>query len=729
MKKSNRMIRNIIISLTIIISISFTFYGKKLLDNLQQLRISEIDLFTESQMLNQDFSNFQRALGFGGFIHNIKEYLLHRKPTQLIILEANVEEIEYSYNNLKAFYKDNESKQALDSLDQFIQEIHNSYNILKQPENRDLTSQVLNRLLDLESPETLSTLVTLETFKDNYNRRALNNIQASIEHIVSTLLLASILIPMILLIGIYLTYLLNQSYKTSQELESSRLQLLESEEWLEATGRTAKVGGWVLKATSNAVIWTKETYNIFDRSNMTKITLEEFLTHFPEDNRKKLLNCLDRAFIDGAAFELELPYVKIHGDLGFVHIICSPHKEQNRVISLQGTVQDITERKLLEEQLQQAHKMEAIGILAGGIAHDFNNMLSGIMSASQLILLHDRNPHSKSRKYVDIIIEASTRAADLTAQLLNFSGKIILKKTRIDIFNIIDSVLEIMRRTIDKNIIFLVEKDMEQCLVFGDQTSLQNAIMNLCINSSHAMPEGGKLNILVKRVHLNSGIFDSTTFNLNEGDYCELIIKDTGFGISKDYIANIFDPFFTTKEIGKGTGLGLASVYKTIIDHHGSIVVESEIGIGTEFRILIPCVDGEYKIEHKENHVIRGTGLILIVDDEKILRETSRSIIEDLGYSVLLAADGEEAVKIFKKRHSEIALVLLDMIMPRLRGNEVFYRLKEADENCKVIISSGYTDNEIYDELKQAGISGFIHKPYKRYELSQLMHSVLNDNK
>lgn len=388
-------------------------------------------------------------------------------------------------------------------------------------------------------------------------------------------------------------------------------------------------------------------------------------------------------------------------------------------------IDDVTERVAIEKSLQQSQKLDAIGQLAGGVAHDFNNMLSGILGAAQLLKMPKIGLDKKGLNYVELIIKSVSRSADLTAKLLAFGRQGELASTAIDIHAVIDDVQAIFNRTIDKNIQIVVDKKAINTTIIGDNSAIQNAIMNLGINSSHAMPRGGELHIFTRNIELISHFCEASSFDIKPGEYIEIEIRDTGEGISKNDQTKIFEPFFTTKEQGKGTGLGLPAVYGTIQNHKGAINVYSEQGTGTVFHIYLPCSGQLIHRNHNNEIVLSGSGTVLLIDDEEIIRVTGKYILENMGYDVLIAENGVRGMKIFTEQHPEIDVVIMDMIMPEMNGHEAFFKMKKIDNNCKIIIASGFTKNESLSELREAGLAGFLHKPFRDYELSNLLAETL----
>lgn len=397
-------------------------------------------------------------------------------------------------------------------------------------------------------------------------------------------------------------------------------------------------------------------------------------------------------------------------------------------------VRDITqemrsdeEKALLEEEVRrsQEQKMIAIGQLAGGLAHDFNNCLTGIMGAAQLLAVEPLSS-KKKESYIAMIMTASSQAGVLIRNLLTFSRKGNQTSTLIDVARIVGDSISILQRTIDKNITILYENSAADTVIIGDDAMLQNVFLNMGINASHAMPEGGKLTFHLRNTVLDKDFCDASSFEIEPGSFVEIEIRDTGCGMTPEVQGRIFEPFYTTKERGKGTGLGLAAAYGTIQHHHGTITVYSEVGKGTVFHLYLPLSENQATASISEEEVVPGSGTILLIDDEEIIRLTAKRLLESLGYTVLVAAEGSVGVEMYRERHEMIDLVILDMIMPGMGGREAYTRIREIDGTAKVIVSSGFSRESDIIEMKKIGLRGFIGKPFRLAELSQLIAGVIS---
>ncbi len=397
-------------------------------------------------------------------------------------------------------------------------------------------------------------------------------------------------------------------------------------------------------------------------------------------------------------------------------------EKQRSVIIL---LNDISEQKRMEAKLIQAQKMEAIGTLAGGIAHDFNNLLMVIQGNVSLMLL-DTPPNHPHHGMLKIIEKQVQSGSKLTNQLLGYARKGRYEVRPIYLNQLIIDTSEAFGRT-KKNI--TIYRDLAEDLLpcEADQGQIEQVLMNLFVNASDAMPGGGELFIRTKNVthkDISSNLYDPVP-----GPYVLFSIRDTGIGMDKKILNRIFDPFFTTKELGRGTGLGLASVYGIVKGHGGYIEVESEVGNGSTFKVYLPASNKKVERSGKiVESIEKGSGTILFVDDEDVILEVGREFLKVLGYEVLVAQSGKEAIEIFNKNRNRIDLVLLDMIMPQMSGGEVYDRLKEISPGVKVLLSSGYSIDGEATKILERGCNGFIQKPFNINQLSQSIRSILNES-
>ncbi len=386
---------------------------------------------------------------------------------------------------------------------------------------------------------------------------------------------------------------------------------------------------------------------------------------------------------------------------------------------------DISDQRRLEKSFHQAQKMEAIGQLASGIAHDFNNMLGGIMGAAEMLGLYLPDD-ARLKKFHLMIVETANRAAGLTKKLLSFSRSSKQVSIPVNVHNIINEAVILLENSLDPRITIQVDLKATESTVIGDPSQLQNIFINLGINGSHAMPDGGTLYISSDIVELDPLYCKYSTFRIQPGKHLKLEIRDGGTGIAPEHIGRIFEPFFTTKEPGKGTGLGLSSVYGTIQQHNGAITVySSKTGTGTTFHVLLPLSDIEPTEQHVPPALQKGSGRILVVDDEEVMRLTAKAILEELGYEVVVAKDGQEALQIYLEENSAFDLVLLDMVMPVMNGRDCFEAMRKHNPNVLVVLSSGFAREEDLREMKEHGVVGFLSKPYFSSTLSQTIHDAL----
>jgi len=386
-------------------------------------------------------------------------------------------------------------------------------------------------------------------------------------------------------------------------------------------------------------------------------------------------------------------------------------------------LRDITLQKNMESQLTRSQKMEAVGTLAGGIAHDFNNLLMGIQGYASLMLLdtESRQPHYEKLKSIERLVQSG---ADLTRQLLGFArgGRYELKPTNLN--ETMERTSRMFGRT-KKELTLFTKYAEDLRSVEVDQGQIEQVLVNLYVNAWQAMPGGGNLYLETLNVYLDEN--DARTHDTAPGYYVKISVTDTGVGMDEKTMERIFEPFFTTKEMGRGTGLGLATVYGIVRGHHGIITVYSEKGQGTTFNIYIPA-SAKTVPEQREVHeeTFRGTETILVVDDEETIISITRDMLENLGYRVLTAQSGSEAVEIYTTHGDEIDLVILDMIMPRMSGGETFDHLSGINPDIKAILSSGYSINGQAQSILKRGCRTFLQKPFTIRSLSRKIREVLD---
>ncbi len=548
----------------------------------------------------------------------------------------------------------------------------------------------------------------------------------------------SILIMLLFMaVGVVFIYFVNKNLTLSQEIESSK----KSEALLKAQEENLRItlnsiGDAVIATDKNGIIrrmnpsaekttgWSfiesegKAVYEIFNSIDRKSGSKSENPFDLVLKKREKidLFNEINLITKTGSIIEISGSYAPISDTSG-------------NIVGVILVFRDITEKNKIAEQLHQAQKMDVVGQLAGGVAHDFNNMLSGIMGSAELLSCEiGDNPRQK--RYIELIIESAKRSANLTSQLLAFSRKGKTISTPVHIHDLIRAAMDLLERSIDKNITIVTNLNAENSFTIGDPTLLQNAILNLSINARDAMSNGGTITISTSNVILDTDLIRNNSFNLEPGPYIEIDVADTGSGIPNEIISKIFDPFFTTKPSGKGTGLGLSGVYGTMRDHKGAVIVYSEPDTGTIFKLYLPqSIESLGVTEQKEILVTKGSGCILVIDDESIIRNTAHGILMTAGYDVILAEDGISGIDIYSSEKERISLVVLDMVMPKISGKETFLRLRNINPDVKVIFSSGFYNEGTINELLNSGVKGFIQKPYMISDFTKLVDKVIRGEK
>lgn len=513
---------------------------------------------------------------------------------------------------------------------------------------------------------------------------------------------------------------------TERKIVEERLK--ESQYFLSEAQRIAQIGSWKYEIETGSITWSDETYRIYG------VTPESFdinpktffqLIH-PNDRalvQKWIDDCVAGKKHREVEFKVALPdgnikILKSYGDL----IV---NKDGKKLII--GTVQDITEYRRLEEQLRQAQKLDSIGTFAGGIAHDFNNVLNAIMGYAGLLSMQIKDD-DYIKHYVEQIMAASQKGAAITQQILAFSRKQLLNIKQENLNDILKNIEKILRRVVREDIDMVFEYCNKDLIVAVDSIQIDQVIMNLVANARDAMSEGGKITIKTDLLKMDESIIKQKGFG-KEGDYAVLSVCDTGVGMTEDVKSKIFEPFFTTKEVGKGTGLGLSVVYGIIKQHKGYIEVESQVGKGSTFSIYLPIERGEIvkKDEEKIHHKLSGgKETILIAEDDETLREFFYTLLSKFGYKIILAQDGEEAVQKFKAHCNEISLVVIDGIMPKKNGKEVYKEICSIKQPIKALFISGYAEDIFTKDGIPLGNEAFIQKPIKPDELIKNIRKILD---
>lgn len=403
-------------------------------------------------------------------------------------------------------------------------------------------------------------------------------------------------------------------------------------------------------------------------------------------------------------------------------------------------IDDVSELYKKDEQLKQAQKMEIIGTLAGGIAHDFNNILAGIVGTASLLkyaMASDRLNKETLMERVDTIEKSAGRAAQLVNQLLLLSSKQKMTLQLVDLNDSLRHVVNIAHNSFEKSIEITVEYTNGPATINADPAQIEQILLNFCVNASHAMTImndehsswGGLLSIAVDAFEADES-FCKHHPDARQGGYWCVSIQDTGIGMNSAVLEKIFDPFFTTKEHGSGTGLGLSVAYSIIRQHGGFVEVQSVPDKGTSFELYLPTVISEERQPlspgSDDTPIVFGSGTILVIDDEEIVRTIARTILEEAGYSVLLAENGEEGVRVYRDNEQEIAGVLLDLVMPKMQGHEVFEKIKDLNPEVKVLMASGFVDDERAQEALTMGVKGFIQKPFSLEGLSKAVAKLLH---
>lgn len=509
------------------------------------------------------------------------------------------------------------------------------------------------------------------------------------------------------------------------EINRETIEIKESENKLKEAQRIAKTGNWDWDIVKNELHWSDEVYRIFGLKQY-EFKESRFLNYVHRNDKEFVNRAVHDAMYNKKPLSIDYRIVLPDGNEKIVHeegVVT--YSNAGEPIKIFGTIQDITEKKKLEDQLKHSQKMEAVGILAGGIAHDFNNILSAIMNYSNLLIMK-RKEDEMTKKFAEQILEASRRGAGLTRGILAFSRKQPMNMQVVDLNEVIRMVEKMLKRMIGEDIELTIRVKDKPLIVNVDEVQIGQVLMNLSTNARDAMTKGGRIIISTDIFELDEGYIRSHGYGV-AGEYAMISFRDTGVGMDEETRMRIFEPFFTTKEFGRGTGLGLSISFGIVKQHNGFINVYSEPDKGTEFKIYLPITSEKPRvIESVEVALsLNGTETVLLAEDETEVRETTKAILEEHGYKVIEAVDGEDAVQKFIENKDGIKLIISDMIMPKKNGREAYDEIKKIRPDIKAVFMSGYTADLLTEKDIHKGLD-LVLKPIASNELLKRIRGVID---
>lgn len=504
--------------------------------------------------------------------------------------------------------------------------------------------------------------------------------------------------------------------------------LAQSEERTNYALESARMGVWELDLKFNRLSWSPTLAPLFGlEPDQAPVTVDAFLALIHPDDRLPVQAAIGQSISNGSDLETEFRVVWPDGTMrwiaGRARVFNDGARKAARLI---GIGADISDQKSLEAQLRQAQKMEAVGQLAGGVAHDFNNILTAILGYSEIVIA-TFGPQDRRRADMDEVIRAGRRAAELTRQLLAFSRKQILRPTAVDLNQMIDAMRKMLSRLIGEQVDLVTTLASDLNLVRADCGQLEQVLMNLVVNARDAMPSGGRLAIETANVELDASF--PSDGPVRPGPYVMMAVSDSGTGMSEGTKQRLFEPFFTTKAIGKGTGLGLATVYGIIKQTGGHVWVHTEVSKGSSFKVYLPRISGENPAEKPRvigNRIAAGTETLLVVEDEDAVRLLTCRILEEAGYRVFNAPNPQLAEAIFEQAGNRFDMLVTDIIMPGSSGPQLFAQLARQRPDLKVLFLSGYTNDMIERQGQLDPGIEFLQKPFTADALNRRVRDVLD---
>jgi PAS domain S-box-containing protein len=505
--------------------------------------------------------------------------------------------------------------------------------------------------------------------------------------------------------------------------------LQRGEHWLMESQRISRVGSYVYDFAGNAWSSSQVLDEIFGIDTSFSRTVEGWSSLIHPEDRQGVLDYFERVVTAQKPFDREYRVMAKDGKVRWVHGLGEWYRDPSgRVTTMAGTIQDITEQKNLEVQLGQAQKMESIGRLAGGVAHDFNNLLTVINGYSEM-MLKQMSEQDPLRTHLLAVRKAGERATSLTQQLLAFSRRQILQPQVLDLNGVVAESQSVLLRLIEENIQIVTVLEPSLGMVSADPTQMSQILLNLVVNARDAMPQGGVLRVTTANAALDDRYPEETSGEVRAGNYVMLEVSDTGEGMDENTRRHLFEPFFTTKGPGKGTGLGMAMVYGIVKQSGGVIRVESALGMGTTVRVYLPRVEGTTDArpaeqEMRASHLCSGT--VLLVEDQENVRRYVALVLESMGYHVLEADCGPQALSLAGSHEGGIDLLLTDVVMPGMTGPSLAQQLQPCRPGIRVLYMSGYTD----DVAGRHGVlegGAYLQKPFGTEALAQKVREVLED--
>ncbi|MCA9426754.1 MAG: PAS domain-containing protein, partial [Candidatus Omnitrophica bacterium] len=540
----------------------------------------------------------------------------------------------------------------------------------------------------------------------------------------------------IVLLVLFMNYRLSKLVtKRTSDLSQANEALRASEASLNRAQEVAHIGSWHWDIAEDRVDWSDEVYRIFGIEKGATITHETFLDRIHPDDRGRVAERVASALRNGSEYEVEHRVI-VDGKIRWIRTRAEIERNDlGEAVGALGISHDISDRKSseeiqerLEEQLRQSQKMEAVGQLAGGVAHDFNNILQAIRGHTDLAL-QDVPIDSSIREDLEEISEASDRATGLVRQLLAFGRRDNLALGECNLNEAAENLMKMVRRLIGEHIDLVFNPGAEISTIQADRGQIEQIILNLSVNARDAMPEGGTLTIETETRHFDSG-FKRENPMAREGTFVALHVKDTGSGIPREILDRIFEPFFTTKEVGKGTGLGLATVYAAVKNHDGFILLDSNRDSGTHFMICFPAAvataSSETSIRKITTIPQSGNGeTLLLAEDEKPVRELAVRVLERAGYRVIAAVDGEDAMEKFDTYRDDIEIVIADVVMPKKSGRSVFDHVSAANPTLPFLFMTGHSYNILDSMPASEDRFHLLQKPFSPQELVERVAEVL----